>query len=360
MIAITTVLLVLIAVLLFGLIIFIHEFGHFFTAKLCGIKVNEFAIGMGPTILKKQGKETQYSLRLFPIGGFCAMEGEDEDSDDNRAFGNKPVWKRVIVVAAGAIMNILLGFILMMIILGQNEAFLSTTISRFTENAATEQAGLQVGDQFYSVDGYQITTDKDLSFALATANPSSVDIEVKRGDEILRFEDVQFHTVTDDAGNEILQIDFLVLPIENNFGNLIVKSGENTVSTVRMVWNSLIGLITGRYGFQDVAGPVGAAGAITQAASNGLEVSFGAAINNILMMMVIITVNLGIVNLLPLPALDGGRLIFLIIEGIRRKPVNPKYEGWVHTAGFLILMAFMVVVTFSDILRLVTGTGLGG
>ena len=127
-----------------------------------------------------------------------------------------------------------------------------------------------------------------------------------------------------------------------------------------MVWNSLIGLITGRYGFQDVAGPVGAAGAITQAASNGLEVSFGAAINNILMMMVIITVNLGIVNLLPLPALDGGRLIFLIIEGIRRKPVNPKYEGWVHTAGFLILMAFMVVVTFSDILRLVTGTGLGG
>ena len=351
---------VLIAVLLFGFIIFIHEFGHFITAKLSGIRVNEFALGMGPRIFSKKGKETQYTLRLFPIGGFCAMEGEDEASEDERAFNNKPVWKRILVVIMGAVFNIILGVVLMMIMLGQQDAFSSTMISKFADNAATQSAGLELGDQFYSVDGYRIYTDRDLSFALSTANPNSVDITVNRDGQLVTFENVKLNS-QEINGKQLVSLDFYVQPIEKNFGTLIAKAGQDTVSTVRMVWNSLAGLITGRYGFNDLAGPVGAADAIGQAASAGLDSGgFGAAVSNIVMIMMMLTVNLGVVNLLPLPALDGGRLIFLIIEGIRRKPVNPKYEGWVHAAGFVILMAFMVIITFSDVLRLFTGRGLGG
>ncbi len=287
------------------------------------------------------------------------MEGEDEDSSDDRAFNNKPVWKRILVVVMGAVMNIILGLIIMMILLGQQPAFSSTTISKFTDNSATQAAGLKVGDVFTSIDGYKINGDRDLSFALATANPLKADIQVLRAGKVLNFSNVKFNTKKAD-GKDILSLDFYVMPIEKNFGTLITKSVQDTVSTVRMVWFSLVGLVSGKFGMKDVAGPVGAASAIGQAATIGLQQNFLAGFNNILMMMMIITVNLGVVNLLPLPALDGGRLLFLIVEGIRRKPINPKYEGWVHAAGFALLMGFMVIVTFSDILRLITGKGLGG
>jgi regulator of sigma E protease len=173
------VLLIIIAVLLFGLMIFIHEFGHFFTAKLCGIRVNEFSIGMGPTLFHFQRGETKYALRLLPIGGFCAMEGENGDSDDERSFYKKSVWKRMLVVVMGAVMNIVLGLVLMMILLSQESAFNSTTVAAFAKNSAFQAAGLKEGDTFVSVDHYRIYGDRDLSFALATANPSSVDIVVQ-------------------------------------------------------------------------------------------------------------------------------------------------------------------------------------
>lgn len=350
---------IIIAIILFGFIIFIHEFGHFFTAKLSGIRVNEFSIGMGPKLFHFTRGETQYSLRAFPIGGFCAMEGEDEESTDDHAFNNKPVWKRILVVIMGAVMNIILGLIIMMVLLGQQTKFNSTTIAQFTKNAATQAAGLKVGDVFLNIDGYKIIGDRDLSFALATAKPEKVNIQVLRGGKTMNFNNVKFNT-TKNNGKDILSLDFYVEPINKNFGTLITKSVQDTVSTVRMVWYSLVGLVSGKYGFNDVAGPVGAANAIGEAASIGLKQSFMAGLNNVFMMMMIITVNLGVVNLLPLPALDGGRLIFLIIEGIRRKPINPKYEGWVNAAGFALLMGLMLIVTFSDILRLVTGKGLGG
>ena len=353
------ILLGIIAVLLFGLIIFLHELGHFVTAKLSGIRVNEFALGMGPTIFHFERGETKYALRLFPIGGFCAMEGEDEESDDERAFGNKPVWKRILVVAAGAIMNLVLGLLLMAVIVVQEPTYASTTISQFTENSALEAAGLETGDRFVSIDGYSINGDRDLSFALALANPESVDIVVDRNGERVTFEDVKFNTVEQD-GQQVLSMDFYVEPIQRSFGSVIRKTFADTWSMVKMVWVSLVGLVTGRFGLNEVAGPVGVAQAITQAAAVGLETSFLAALNNILLMMVVITVNLGIFNLLPLPALDGGRLVFLIIEGIRRKPINPKYEGWVHAAGFVLLIGIMVLVAFNDIARLFNGQGLGG
>lgn len=339
--------------------IFIHEFGHFCTAKLAGIRVNEFAIGMGPTLFHVQRGETKYSLRALPIGGFCAMEGEDEESSDDRAFNRKPVWKRVLVVVMGAVMNVLFGLVLMMILLGQESAFNSTTISQFYPGSALQKAGLMEGDVFVSVDRYRILGDKDLSFALATADPASVDIQVKRDGKLIDFNNVKFNSRSVD-GKSVVTLDFYVQPIGKNPGTLIVKSAQDTVSTVRMVWYSVVGLVTGKFGFNDLAGPIGTASAISQAASMGLQQNFLAALNNILYMMMIITVNLGVVNLLPLPALDGGKLLFLVVEGIRRKPINPKYEGWVNAAGFCLLMALMVIVTYSDILRLVTGRGLGG
>lgn len=339
--------------------IFIHEFGHFFTAKLCGIKVNEFALGMGPTLFHFQKDETKYALRLLPIGGFCAMEGEDSSSTDDRAFSNKPVWKRILVVVMGAIMNIIFGLLLMMIILGQQSAFTSTTIAEFTNNSAFQSAGLKKGDTFVSVDHYRIYGDKDLNFALVTANPSSVDIEVQRNGKIVSFQDVKLNHKAIN-GKNIVSVDFYVKPIQKTFGTLITKSVQDTVSTVRLVWYSLIGLLTGKYGFNDMAGPVGAADAVGQAMTVGLQQSFIAGLNNVLYIMMLFTVNLGVFNLIPFPALDGGKLLFLIVEAIRRKPINEKYQGAVEMVGFALLMCFMLIVTFSDIMRLTTGKGLGG
>ncbi len=348
---ITTVLLIVIAVLLFCLIIFIHELGHFLTAKLCGIKVNEFAIGMGPRLLKFGKKETVYSLRAFPIGGFCAMEGEDQSSDNPRAFGNKPVWKRILVVAAGGIMNILLGFVLMFICLVQQPYYPSTTINGFRENSALEEAGVQVGDSFHSIDGYRIYTLQDITFALATCDPASVDFVMTRNGEKVTLSDVSLHSHLD--GDRVaVTYDFTVQAIPKTFGSLMSQTFSTTVANVRSVWGSLVGIITGRIPINSLAGPVGTASAVSQAASSGLSSGFGAAVNNILLVMIIITVNLGIVNLLPLPALDGGRLVFLIIEGIRRKPINPKYEGWIHAAGFALLIGFMILISIKDIIGL--------
>ena len=352
------VLLAILAVLLFSLIIFVHEFGHFITAKLSGVRVNEFAIGMGPKLFGFQKGETAYSIRLLPIGGYCAMEGEDEESEDEHAFGKAKVWKRIIIVAAGAFMNIVIGLVMMFFLQIQQPVFMTPQIAEFPEGSALQSAGLQVDDTFYSVDGYRIYTARDLSFALALADPNSVDIQVQRGGQVLSFDDVALKTV-DSNGQQVVQLDFYVYPEERTVFSILKNTFTETVSVVRMVWASLAGLVTGRFGLNEMAGPVGTAQAITQAASAGLETGFLDAFNNILMMMTVITVNLGIVNLLPLPALDGGRLVFLIIEGIRRKPVPAKYEGWVHAAGFVALMAFMVVITFNDIVRLITGGSFG-
>ncbi len=363
MFTIEIALLIIIGVLLFELIILIHEFGHYITAKLSGVKVNEFALGMGPKILKFKKVETLYSLRLFPIGGFCAMEGEDEESDNERAFGNKPCWKRIIIVIAGAVMNIVLGFVLMMITLIPNSQFASTTVSKFHENAETS-ASLKIGDEIVSINGYRTYTSQDMTFALVTATENSdgeftPQIVVNRNGETVDLGNVKFGSREVD-GKKAIILDFYVAPIENNFWNLITETGKGVVSTVRLVWASLFGLITGRFGFNELAGPIGMTSAISQVASAGLESSFGDAVLNIVNVMMMITVNLGVVNLLPLPALDGGRLVFLIVELIRRKPVPAKYEGLVHAIGMVVLLLFMVIVSFSDILRIFTGSGLGG
>ncbi|MGN0470061.1 MAG: M50 family metallopeptidase [Acutalibacteraceae bacterium] len=351
MIEIEVALLIIIGILLFELIIFIHELGHFVTAKLSGVKVNEFALGMGPKIIKFKKGETLYSLRLFPIGGFCSMEGEDEESNDENAFGNKAVWKRMIIVVAGAIMNMILGLVLMAIILAPNKYFASTTIANFADNSTSSQS-LKVGDEIKSINGYHISTSNDMSFAFATAKSNKLNMSVIRDGKQINLDNVVFPTTKSSSNADIIQLDFKVEAIENNFGNLIVQTFKSTVSTVRMVWASLVGLVTGQFGFNEVAGPIGMTSAISQASASGLESSFWDGLSNLIYVMMVITVNLGIVNLLPLPALDGGRLIFLIIEAIRRKPVKPEHEGYVHAIGMALLLLLMVVISINDVIRL--------
>ncbi|WP_099203752.1 M50 family metallopeptidase [Scatolibacter rhodanostii] len=352
----TIIALALIAIILFGLIIFLHELGHFITAKLFKVRVNEFAIGMGPTLLKFQKGETQYSLKLLPIGGYCAMEGEDEASNDNRAFGNKPVWQRMIIIVAGAMMNIIFGIILMFTLMVQKDTFVTTQIGAFTENSAIEAAGIQVGDTFSRIDGYKIYTDRDLTFALGIANPDSVDIEVERDGKTLLFPDTKLNTLPEQVnGKKIVQLDFKVFGVDKSAGLVLSRSVKETFSMVRMVIETLKGMLTGRFGLNEMAGPIGTAQVITQAAGQGLQQSFGSAVNNIVLIIILITVNLGVVNLLPIPALDGGRFLFLLVELIIRKPVPQKYEGAIHTIGFVLLMGFTVFIAASDIYKIVTG-----
>ena len=350
MIDIESIFLIIIGILLFELIVFVHEFGHFITAKKFGVKVNEFALGMGPKIIKFQKGETLYSLRLFPIGGFCSMEGEDSESEDERSFNKKPVWQRMIIVVAGAVMNLLLGLVLMLITLMPEEHFASTRIVYFADNAPSSQV-LELGDDIRAINGYRIFTSMDLNFAFATAKSNEMSFDVNRNGENLHFDKVVFGTVERD-GKEIIQLDFKVMALENTFGIIMSQTFLSTLSTVRMVWASLIGLVTGQFGFNEVAGPIGMTSAISQAASEGLKSSFGAALINLVYVMTIITVNLGVVNLLPLPALDGGRFVFLLVEAIRRKPVKPEHEGIVHAIGMILLLGLMVVISINDIIKL--------
>ncbi|MBQ9460408.1 MAG: site-2 protease family protein [Clostridia bacterium] len=351
MIHIEGVLLTIIGILLFELIIFLHELGHFLTAKKFGVKVNEFALGMGPKIIKFQKGETLYSLRLFPIGGFCSMEGEDGESEDERSFGRKKVWQRMIIVVAGAVMNIVLGFLLMMITLIPVKLFATNTIAGFAKVNESSQY-LQVGDEIKSINGYDIYTSMDMNFALATAKSNDLTFKIERDGQIMTFEHVQFPTTKNKDGQEVIHRDIIILGVENNFGTLMQQTFLQTCSTVRMVWASLIGLITGQFGINEMAGPIGMTSAVSQAAAEGLKTSFWDGLNNLIFIMMVITVNLGVVNLLPLPALDGGRLVFLIIEAIRRKPVKPEHEGWVHLIGMVLLLLFMALISVNDIIRL--------
>lgn len=344
----------ILAVVIFGIIIFIHEFGHFFTAKLCGIKVNQFALGMGPRLLKKQWGETEYSIRLFPIGGFCAMEGEDSESDNSRAFGNKPVWQRMIVIVAGAFMNILLGFIIIVVVTCMDPKIPTTVVDSFhtvSEESAEYAAqsydsGLREGDKIVEVDGMHILSITDLQYALLSADDESYDLVVKRNGEKVSLDNVVFKDK--ETGS---LIDFYVKWNSRSPLTVLSYSAKDTVSTAKLVWFSLRDLVIGKYGFNDLSGPVGLVGAIGDAADSGTNVKESAM--SLLNLTTLITINLGIFNLLPIPGLDGGRFLFLLIEAIRRKPVKPEHEGAVHLIGMALLMLLIVAVTFGDIKRLI-------
>ncbi len=343
---------ILIAILVFCVIIIIHELGHFVAAKLCGIQVNEFALGMGPVIFRKQGKETAYVIRLLPIGGSVSMEGEDGTSDNPRAFNRKPIWQRMIVIVAGAVMNLVLGFFVVMISLGLTENVATTTVSSFREQAVSSQQ-LMVGDRITKIDGLTIFTSSDIIYKLQSgveqdADGNAVfDFTVERDGAEVLLEDVTFATTVKD-GKSSIYFDFTVLPMEKTFFSMISESFRETCSTGRLIIMTLFDMLRGRYGINDLSGPVGVVQVVSDSvAKYDISVFFS--------VISLITINVGVFNLLPIPALDGCRFLFLIIEAIRRKPVKPEVEGMVHFAGFALLMILMLVVTFNDIIRLVNG-----
>lgn len=340
------------ALLFFGVIIMIHECGHFTCAKLFKVKVNEFSLGMGPALFKRKKGDTLYAVRLFPIGGYVAMEGEDDASEDDRAFNKKPVWQKMIIVVAGALMNLILGFILMVLLLTTSTDLIGTnTIKEFYPDAVSSQYGLQAGDRFVEIDGHHVWSELDLSFLMSRSQDGVFDFVVERNGEKVTLNDVHFATEQQN-GITLIQYDFIIIGEQPGFLNIVKNAFTQSASIVRMVWLSVFDLVTGRYGMSELAGPVGTVDIIADVTAQAVS---SGSLTNLLTIMAFITINVGVANLLPLPALDGGRFLFLAVEAVRRKPVNPKYEGYVHAAGLALLLLLMVVVTYNDIARIVHG-----
>ena len=338
---------IIIAILIFGLLIFIHEGGHFLFARLFKVTVNEFSIGMGPKLVSKKSKKSgiSYSLRAFPIGGFVSMAGEDEESDDPNALNKKPVWQRMIIVAAGGVVNLVAGILVMFILVFSSTSMGlgSTTVAEFRDGALSQSSGLKAGDTIVEVDGRNVHIADELVYEIMRLGIEPVDLTVVRDGEKTVIEDVEFPQMSE-QGVAFGDADFYVYGQERTFTNLVKHSFYRSTYTVRMIWESLYDLVTGRYGIEAVSGPVGVTEALTQAAQTGSY--------NFIYLVVVISMNLGVMNLLPLPALDGGRLVFLLIEAVRRKPINPKVEGVIHTAGLALLMLLMIFICVKDVIKL--------
>ena len=341
---------IILAILAFGMLVIVHEFGHFITAKRGGVQVNEFWIGMGPTLLKKEHNGTLYCLKLLPFGGACVMEGEDEDSESEHAFGKASLPRRMLIVAAGALMNFLVGFLIVLAVIqpnGPNGGYIVSTIDSVDPaSTAAAAGGLQAGDEILEVDGYNILMRSDFEIALARGADTTYEVVVRRDGEKINLPAVVLEaTIEGEDGRKMIGLTFAEQP--DSIGMHINMAVRTSVNYARMVWASLGMLVTGQVGVDQLSGPVGVAEVMATTASYSIAA--------FLQLVAFISINLGVMNLLPLPALDGGRLVFLILEGIRRKPVPAKYEGYIHAAGLMLLLALMVYVTGQDILRIVAG-----
>lgn len=342
---------ILIAIVFFGLLIFFHELGHFTFAKIFKVQVNEFAMGMGPAIFKFKKGETKYALRLLPIGGFVSMEGEDEESENERAFCRKPAWQRFIIIAAGGTVNLIMGVILVALMLTQSELIGLPEIHSFEENSVSSQY-LMAGDEIKEINGKRVYSEYDLSFLMSRDDDGIMDFVVERNGEKVELNGIEFQTVKNENGGVTIIYDFIIRGVEPGFLSVTQNAVLESISIARIVWISLLDLVTGQYGLNDLSGPIGTVTYIADAAQVATQET---DYTYLLTLMAMIAINIGLLNLLPLPALDGGRLFFLAIEFIFRKPVPQKYEGWVHAIGMILLLILMAVISFSDIMRLIRG-----
>lgn len=363
---------ILLAIFLFGIMIFLHELGHYAAARLCKVKVEEFAIGMGPAIFSHRSKKTDilYSLRLLPIGGFTAMLGEDEEvkkTDENgeskpdpRALTSRPAWQRLIVLFAGSFMNLFTGMLAIFIMVCMQPGYRNTTVLGFegsdgkyyyeTEAASSYAAGLRRGDRIVAVNGSSVADLTDLlnSVALEGANP--VELTVIREGETVKIPGIRFPT-DESEGVAVGLTDFVTEYVDYSFTQRLGQTFSRSVSTVKTIYKSLVKLITGQLGINGVSGPVGTVSTIGKSVASD-EIK-GYRLEYVLYLYSFISLNLGVMNLLPLPALDGGRIIFVLIEMIFRKPVKRKYEGLVHLVGMAVLLIFMAVITVLDVMKIV-------
>lgn len=348
---------IFIALVMFGILVGIHEFGHFAAAKFCGVKVNEFSIGMGPAIFQKQKGETMYSLRWIPAGGYCAMEGEDSESDNPRAFSRAKTWKKILILIAGATMNFLLGFLIIFVLFVTASGFIMPTIGDFMDGYDNETSGLLPNDIIYAVNGHPIYTYGNLAQFLDRAG-DTIDFEVERDGVRMELNQVSLprQEKIDENGNTTNYRGIIIgrAVFEASFENIMLFTWYNTLDFVRLVYMNLLDLITGVLSPTDMSGPVGIVDSIAQVGES--SETAGDALVNISYFAALITINLAVMNLLPLPALDGGRIFFILADGIyyqfTKKNVPPKYEIYFHGAGLILLLGMMALVTISDIGRI--------
>jgi len=332
------------AIVIFALLIFVHELGHFIAAKASGVYVIEFALGMGPKIVSKKWGETVYSIRLFPIGGFCSMEGEDEKVDSKRSFSNKKPWKRLIILVAGALMNILLGFVLLLGLTSTSESFVEPKIEQVTKNGAAQSAGLINGDRIVRVNGRSINIMEDFNWEISNNKyPDGKLNLVLENNGAIR----EVSVIPKDVDGE-KTYGIMLTTMDNSFLKTVKVSYYRTIFYSRVVIDSLIDLVTGKASFSQVSGPVGIVHEIGTAVETAKQTGLD-GIKTLISLTILLTINLGVFNLLPLPALDGGRILFVLLEMIRRKPIPIEKEAIVHFIGIVLLLGLSVIIAFKDI-----------
>lgn len=377
----------IVSIVMFLVMISLHEFGHFIVAKILNFKVDEFSIGMGPAIFKRKKGETQYSIRVLPLGGYCKFEGEDEaDNKDPRAFANQRPWKRLLVLLAGGIFNIILGFVLFLAIVPGISPVSTNVVDNIVEHSYIEQIGIQPGDKIVEINGKRVNFYNDIKlYAQNFGKDEDVAIKIKRDGKIMDFafklSEHSTETQYKDNGvqindtingyttgrfvqysNTMPKDDSLVGKTETtkdyiigfypqkkdiNIFNVWGEAWNETKFVVKLVYQSFWQMITGKIGVEQMSGPVGIVKEVNTAVNSG-QYSWLQVLN----LVALLTINLGIFNLLPIPALDGGRILFVLIEIIRRKPIPPNKEGIVHAVGMLLLLLFILFISFHDIIRL--------
>ena len=330
------------ALLVLTVLVFVHELGHFYAGKKLGFRIDEFAIGMGPVVCSKEKNGTRFAIRALPIGGLCAFHGEDEGVSDPECFNAQPVWKRMIVVLAGPFMNILLAVVLAVIILMTYGKYMPMINDFTAENTPAEAAGIQVGDIITEIDGKSITYYAECTDYIQQADPARIVVTVRRDgmDVTLTAHDIY----DSESGSNRLGIYISPERLRYGFFEAVANSVQYTCYIVKEMFRVLGGLFTGSVTSDDVAGPVGTISIIGQAVRAGFEV--------VLRLGVLISINLGIMNILPIPALDGGRFLFMVIEAVRGKPIPPEKEGMIHMAGLVLLFGLMILLTVMDVRKL--------
>ncbi|MBE5989064.1 regulator of sigma E protease [Lacrimispora xylanisolvens] len=347
---------IIVAILVFGLIVLIHELGHFLFAKMNKIAVVEFSIGMGPRLLHFKKGETTYSIKLLPLGGSCMMLGEDEENPDERAFQNRSIPARMSVIAAGPIFNFILAFLLSLVLVGMS-GYDITYIKEVTEGSPAYEAGMRSGDKLLKINGEKVSMYQEyILYKLMKPDDKMNQVEFSRTDPQTGKQEIQTVSVTPQYSEESKKylIGILIAP-ENkkaaNAGDLVKHGYMEMEYDVKLTVKSLGMLFTGKASVNDLSGPVGIVVMIDDSVKAGLTVSVVAALMNVISMCILLSANLGVMNLLPIPALDGGRLLFLIIEAIRGKRMDPEKEGLVNMISMAALMALMIFVVFNDISR---------
>lgn len=326
----------LFTILVFGIVIAIHEFGHFIVAKLAGVKVHEFALGMGPKLIQIKKGETEYTLRLLPIGGYVKMEGEDEESSDVRSFGKQPGWIKIAIVTAGAFMNFVLAIVVFTIY-----SYGVGTPTNVIENAIVDlpasEAGIVKGDKIISINNQDIGSWQDVTEEIGKSS-ENIDIVIERENEEKVF---KITPIKDKEENRLIV--GIEPRFEKSFTTAIKGGFENFILAVKMMFDFIAQLFQGNVNKNDVSGPIGIVYAVGTVSKEGIL--------PILFFTGLISINLGVFNLLPIPALDGSRVVFLIIELLRGKPVDPNKEGLIHMVGFVLLILLMIVVAYNDIIK---------